>query len=334
MQLKKACNHPYLFEGQEPGPPFIDGEHLIESAGKMRVLDKLLAKLRAKGSRVLIFCQMTRMLDILEDYCHLRRYSYCRLDGQTGGDVRAEMIDRFMKPDSDAFLFLLSTRAGGLGLNLQTADTVVLYDSDWNPQADIQAMDRAHRIGQRRNVTVYRFIHDKTVEEKVVERAFKKLFLDAVVIQSGCGVAHDGQKPLGRDELLEMVRFGADTHVRMGEETAGDDFDIDLVLEKGEERTEELTSRLKELSNKIGDSNFALDGGYNYKKDAMYEEEMNNIEGGGKKSTSVCGRGVGSGSAGAIDLASDTFHLDLGRRRRAHTAGFYNEDDLFRQQVV
>lgn len=108
------------------------------------------------------------------------------------------------------------------------------------------------------------------------------------------------------------------------------------VLEQGEERTEELTSRLKELSNKIGDSNFALDGGYNYKKDAMYEEEMNNTEGGRRNGGPhvVGSAGGGSGVGGAEDLGSDAYHLDLGRRRREHTAGFYNEDDLFRQQVA
>eukprot|EP00960_Hanusia_phi_P022568 667573-Hanusia_phi.AAC.1 len=109
---------------------------------------------------------MTRMLDIIEDYCNYRNFTYCRIDGQTVGEERQEAISEFMREGSDRFLFLLSTRAGGLGLNLQAADKVVLYDSDWNPQADIQAMDRAHRIGQKKQVVVYRFIHDKTIEEK------------------------------------------------------------------------------------------------------------------------------------------------------------------------
>ena len=167
MQLRKACNHPYLFEGQEPGPPFVEGEHLVLNAGKTRALDRLLAKMRAAGSRVLIFSQMTRMLDILEDLCNFRGYKFCRIDGQTVGRERQEQIDAFMDDASDHFIFLLSTRAGGLGLNLQKADKVVIYDSDWNPQADIQAMDRAHRIGQTKQVVVYRFIHEQSVEEKV-----------------------------------------------------------------------------------------------------------------------------------------------------------------------
>ncbi|EKX32516.1 hypothetical protein GUITHDRAFT_158980 [Guillardia theta CCMP2712] len=138
MQLRKACNHPYLFEGQEPGPPYVEGEHLVDNAGKMKALDQLLKKLHANHSRVLLFCQMTRMLDIIEDYCNYRNFTYCRIDGQSVGAERQESIAEFMKEGSDRFLFLLSTRAGGLGLNLQAADKVVLYDSDWNPQADIQ----------------------------------------------------------------------------------------------------------------------------------------------------------------------------------------------------
>jgi SWI/SNF-related matrix-associated actin-dependent regulator of chromatin subfamily A member 5 len=171
MQLRKCCNHPYLFEGQEPGPPFVEGEHLVENSYKLRVLDKLLEKAKAEGNRVLIFSQMTRVLDILEDYCWFRSHPYCRIDGGISGETREEMIEDFMRDDSDKFIFLLSTRAGGLGLNLQKANWVVLFDSDWNPQVDIQAMDRAHRIGQTKPVMVYRFITESSVEEKVLARA-------------------------------------------------------------------------------------------------------------------------------------------------------------------
>ena len=124
----------------------------------MILLDKLLHKLKKRGSRVLIFSQMTRMLDILEDYMLLRKYKYCRIDGSTSSIDREQSIDAFNAPDSEIFTFLLSTRAGGLGINLATADTVVLYDSDWNPQVDLQAQDRAHRIGQKKPVNVYRLV--------------------------------------------------------------------------------------------------------------------------------------------------------------------------------
>jgi SWI/SNF-related matrix-associated actin-dependent regulator of chromatin subfamily A member 5 len=131
MQLRKCCNHPYLFQGAEPGPPYTTGEHLVENAGKMILLDKLLPRLQSRQSRVLIFSQMTRMLDVLEDYMGFRGYQYCRIDGNTQGEDREAAIEAFNAPDSSKFVFLLSTRAGGLGINLATADTVVLYDSDW-----------------------------------------------------------------------------------------------------------------------------------------------------------------------------------------------------------
>ena len=134
MQLRKCCNHPYLFAGAEPGPPFFTGDHLVDNAGKMVLLDRLLPKLQARGSRVLVFSQMTRMLDILEDYCLYRGHQYCRIDGNTDGEARDSAIETFNAPGSPKFVFLLSTRAGGLGINLATADTVILYDSDWNPQ--------------------------------------------------------------------------------------------------------------------------------------------------------------------------------------------------------
>ena len=156
MQLRKGCNHPYLFAGMEPGPPYTEGEHLIENSGKMRALDALLQKLLAEGSRALIFSQMTRMLDIIQDYCVYRGLSFCRIDGTTVGAERQAQIQEFQKPGSSVFLFLLSTRAGGQGVNLQAADKVILYDSDWNPQMDVQAMDRAHRIGQKKQVVICR----------------------------------------------------------------------------------------------------------------------------------------------------------------------------------
>ena len=158
LQLRKVCNHPYLFDKMEPGPPWVDGPHLWLNSGKMVVLDKLLKKLHGNKSRVLIFSQMTRMLDIISDYCHYRQYKTCRIDGKVSVELREHALRDFTKPGSDIFIFLLSTRAGGLGLNLAVADSVVLYDSDWNPHADLQAIDRAHRIGQKGKVHVYRFV--------------------------------------------------------------------------------------------------------------------------------------------------------------------------------
>ncbi|XP_042050501.1 ISWI chromatin-remodeling complex ATPase CHR11 isoform X2 [Salvia splendens] len=244
MQLRKCCNHPYLFQGAEPGPPYSTGEHLIENAGKMVLLDKLLPKLKERNSRVLIFSQMTRLLDILEDYLMFRGYLYCRIDGNTGGEDRDASIEGFNKPGSEKFVFLLSTRAGGLGINLATADVVILYDSDWNPQVDLQAQDRAHRIGQKKEVQVFRFCTEYAIEEKVIERAYKKLALDALVIQQG-RLAE--QKTVNKDELLQMVRFGAEMVFSSKDSTITDE-DIDRIIAKGEEATAELDAKMKKFT--------------------------------------------------------------------------------------
>ncbi|KAF6176679.1 hypothetical protein GIB67_034541 [Kingdonia uniflora] len=244
MQLRKCCNHPYLFQGAEPGPPYTTGDHLITNAGKMVLLDKLLPKLKERDSRVLIFSQMTRLLDILEDYLMFRGYLYCRIDGNTGGEDRDASIEAFNQPGSEKFIFLLSTRAGGLGINLATADVVILYDSDWNPQVDLQAQDRAHRIGQKKEVQVFRFCTEYTIEEKVIERAYKKLALDALVIQQG-RLAE--QKTVNKDELLQMVRFGAEMVFSSKDSTITDE-DIDRIIAKGEEATAALDVKMKKFT--------------------------------------------------------------------------------------
>ncbi|XP_032738243.1 probable global transcription activator SNF2L1 isoform X4 [Lontra canadensis] len=268
MQLRKCCNHPYLFDGAEPGPPYTTDEHIVSNSGKMVVLDKLLAKLKEQGSRVLIFSQMTRLLDILEDYCMWRGYEYCRLDGQTPHEEREdkflevellgqrEAIEAFNVPNSSKFIFMLSTRAGGLGINLASADVVILYDSDWNPQVDLQAMDRAHRIGQKKPVRVFRLITDNTVEERIVERAEIKLRLDSIVIQQGRLIDQQSNK-LAKEEMLQMIRHGA-THVFASKESELTDEDITTLLERGEKKTAEMNERLQ----KMGESslrNFRMD---------------------------------------------------------------------------
>ncbi|KAF8131403.1 SNF2 family N-terminal domain-containing protein [Boletus edulis] len=225
MQLRKVTCHPYLFDGAEPGPPYTTDEHLIENSGKMFILDKLLKSLKAKGSRVLIFSQMSRVLDILEDYCLFRGFRYCRIDGSTAHDDRIVAIDEYNKTDSDKFIFLLTTRAGGLGINLTSADIVVLYDSDWNPQADLQAMDRAHRIGQTKQVYVFRFITEGSVEERMLERAAQKLRLDQLVIQQG---RQQQSKAANKDELLDMITHGAEKIINSSDDSLqqweGEDF--------------------------------------------------------------------------------------------------------------
>lgn len=184
MQSKKICNHPYLFYDQEA---ILDlpADYLIRASGKFSLLQHMLPKLRMHGHRTLIFSQMTAALDYLEDFLSGIGIQYMRLDGSTRADDRQELLNKFNAEDSPYFCFLLSTRAGGLGLNLQTADTVIIFDSDWNPMMDLQAQDRAHRIGQTKIVRVYRLICSGTVEVKILERANQKLQVDAQVIQAG-----------------------------------------------------------------------------------------------------------------------------------------------------
>lgn len=254
VQLRKVCNHPYLFPGAEP-TNLGDQElpQLIASSGKMVLLDKLLKRLKEVGSRVLIFSQMTALLDILEDYMVYVGYHYCRIDGQTNMVSRQSQIDDFNSPGSEKFCFLLSTRAGGLGINLATADTVILFDSDWNPQADLQAQDRAHRLGQTKPVQVYRFVTEGTVEEKIVERAELKLKIDALVIQQGRLVEQN--KALSKDEMLSMIRFGADQIFSSKTSTITDE-DVDIILGKGKEKSAAFNEKLKKVENSILDTSF------------------------------------------------------------------------------
>ncbi|EOA26554.1 hypothetical protein CARUB_v10022613mg [Capsella rubella] len=186
IQLRKASSHPYLFPGIEP-EPFEEGEHLVQASGKLLVLDQLLKRLHDIGHRVLLFSQMTSTLDILQDFMELRRYSYERLDGSVRAEERFAAIKSFSTKTergldseadaSNAFVFMISTRAGGVGLNLVAADTVIFYEQDWNPQVDKQALQRAHRIGQISHVLSINLVTENTVEEVILRRAERKLLL-------------------------------------------------------------------------------------------------------------------------------------------------------------
>ncbi|NXL75883.1 CHD8 protein, partial [Leptocoma aspasia] len=187
MELRKCCNHPYLINGEHLGGHLgTPGgtQALVRSAGKLVLLDKLLPRLRAGGHKVLVFSQMVRCLDILEDYLIQKRYPYERIDGRVRGNLRQAAIDRFSRPDSDRFVFLLCTRAGGLGINLTAADTCIIFDSDWNPQNALQAQARCHRIGQSKAVKVYRLITRNSYEREMFDKASLKLGLDKAVLQS------------------------------------------------------------------------------------------------------------------------------------------------------
>uniref|UniRef100_A0A7N8Y1Q2 Transcription activator BRG1-like n=1 Tax=Mastacembelus armatus TaxID=205130 RepID=A0A7N8Y1Q2_9TELE len=193
MQLRKICNHPFMFQQIEESfsehlgfsGGIVQGPDLYRASGKFEVLDRILPKLRATNHKVLLFCQMTSLMTIMEDYFAYRNFKYLRLDGTTKAEDRGMLLKTFNDPESEYFIFLLSTRAGGLGLNLQSADTVVIFDSDWNPHQDLQAQDRAHRIGQQNEVRVLRLCTVNSVEEKILAAAKYKLNVDQKVIQAG-----------------------------------------------------------------------------------------------------------------------------------------------------
>lgn len=234
MQLRKICNHPYLISGAYDR--LVDGlpesEHLqrlIESSGKLVLVDKLLPKLKKDGHKVLIFSQMKAVLDLLQEYCQLREYNYERIDGGVRGNERQNAIDRFCKPDSDGFVFLLCTRAGGIGINLAAADTVLIYDSDWNPQQDIQAQARCHRIGQTKEVKVYRLITANTYEKKMFMRASMKLGLDQAVLHNmrSNGEENDEMstlKKISKKEIDDLLKYGAYDIFKDGDDTAATTF--------------------------------------------------------------------------------------------------------------
>ncbi|XP_042055983.1 probable helicase CHR10 [Salvia splendens] len=192
IQLRKACSHPYLFPGIEP-EPYQEGEHLVQASGKLLILDQLLMKLHDAGHRVLLFAQMTHTLDILQDFLEMRKYTYERLDGSIRAEERFAAIRNFSikssanidSGQSTPYIFLISTRAGGVGLNLVAADTVIFYEQDWNPQVDKQALQRAHRIGQSNHVLSINLVTGRTVEEVIVNRARRKLQLSHNVIGAG-----------------------------------------------------------------------------------------------------------------------------------------------------
>uniref|UniRef100_A0A672LP09 Uncharacterized protein n=1 Tax=Sinocyclocheilus grahami TaxID=75366 RepID=A0A672LP09_SINGR len=263
MDLKKCCNHPYLFPTAANEAPKIpngmyDGSALTKASGKLMLLCKMLKKLKEGGHRVLIFSQMTKMLDLLEDFLENEGYKYERIDGGVTGGMRQEAIDRFNAPGAPQFVFLLSTRAGGLGINLATADTVIIYDSDWNPHNDIQAFSRAHRIGQNKKVMIYRFVTKASVEERITQVAKKKMMLTHLVVRPGLGSKAGS---MSKQELDDILKFGTEQlfKVELGEgdnkeEDSSvihyDDKAIDRLLDRNQDATEdtELQSMNEYLS--------------------------------------------------------------------------------------
>ncbi|XP_072773229.1 chromodomain-helicase-DNA-binding protein 6 isoform X14 [Taeniopygia guttata] len=272
MELRKCCNHPYLINGAEekiledfrkthcPEAPDFQLQAMIQAAGKLVLIDKLLPKLIAGGHKVLIFSQMVRCLDILEDYLIQRRYTYERIDGRVRGNLRQAAIDRFCKPDSDRFVFLLCTRAGGLGINLTAADTCIIFDSDWNPQNDLQAQARCHRIGQSKAVKVYRLITRNSYEREMFDKASLKLGLDKAVLQDiNRKGSTNGVQQLSKMEVEDLLRKGA-YGALMDEEDEGSKFceeDIDQILQR---RTQTITIQSEGKGSTFAKASFVASG--------------------------------------------------------------------------
>merc|ERR1711892_226544 len=275
MELKKCANHPYLL----PGPAeeaqlapngLFEITGMIKACGKLTLMSKMLRQLKAQGHRVLIFSQMTKMLDLLEDFLDGIGYKYERIDGGITGTLRQASIDRFNKPNSESFVFLLSTRAGGLGINLATGDTVIIYDSDWNPHNDIQAFSRAHRIGQKNKVLIYRFVTQNSVEERVAQVAKRKMMLNHLVIRPGIGTKDN--KTLSKNEMDDILRFGTQDLFKNEDEDSTKDVDYtdEMVTALLRREDKEDDEGEEEESNKLLDDYFS---GFKVAKYQLTEEE-------------------------------------------------------------
>ncbi|KAG1712992.1 hypothetical protein DVH05_000722 [Phytophthora capsici] len=285
MELRKCCNHPFLVKGVEEREvkrlakqPNVAkdeiqrqiSESLVDTSGKLVLLDKLLPRLKDTGHRVLIFSQFKIMLDIIQDYLALRRYNCERIDGNITGNERQSAIDRFCREGSNSFIMLLSTRAGGVGINLTAADTVIIYDSDWNPQNDLQAQARCHRIGQKKSVKIYRLLTSKTYELHMFHKASLKLGLDQAVLG---GIKNDDpvaklkgaakkSKPnerMSKEEIENLLKHGAYEMFKEQESEA------EAASKKfGEESIDQILSRSTTI---VHDPTKDADG--NEKKNAM-----------------------------------------------------------------
>ncbi len=288
MELKKCSNHPYLLPAghfEAPRTPNLayEGSALTKASGKLDLLAKMLKILKEQGHRVLIFSQMTRMLDILEDFLEYLGYKYERMDGKTGGAERQDAIDRFNAPGAEQFCFLLSTRSGGLGINLATADTVIIYDSDWNPHNDIQALSRAHRIGQQNKVMIYRFVTRDSVEERITQVAKKKMMLTHLVVRPGVGRGTN----MSKKELDDILRFGTEDLFKDDDEVVGngeggeggggakihyDDQAIEKLLDRSQEGIQEKEEGLNEYLSSFKVASYATRE-FNEDEDEDYRDQ-------------------------------------------------------------
>ncbi|KAJ7045038.1 P-loop containing nucleoside triphosphate hydrolase protein [Mycena alexandri] len=254
MQLRRICDHPYMIDDAQPEAYEI-GEHVVAASSKLLAIDKILADVLPKGERVLIFSQWTDMLDLLEDHMVLRDIPYVRLDGSVSRARREMVIRMFQHKESPYKVFLISTKAGGLGINLTQASVCILCDSDWNPQNDLQAIARAHRIGQTKVVKVYRLVCRASVEDQMLDRIRRKLFLSAKIIGleaggSGSGGQGEGgpQGGVGGSELMSILRRGSSALTRSDDDMGIVQFraaSLQEILQVSEARTTVHDARVK-----------------------------------------------------------------------------------------
>ena len=298
--LRKCCNHPFLFDGLEQAAAAMS-EGLIEASGKLRVLDRLLCRLIRSGHRAVIFAQSTSTLDILQRYCDERGYEHARLDGATNRvkrnlDVRSFQSSTFYK------IFLVSTRAGGLGINLTSADNVIMYDSDFNPQVDKQAIDRCHRIGQTRPVTAWRLVSRGSVEERIVKRAADKLGLEVMVTGQGdVNEAIDQMQDvsagrISKADTLNMLRDAASG--AFSKESAPDrltEDEVDLLIDAAEQRARKKLERDSNSSRESHSDRHVDRHGKGRGGSSTAASSLTGGSSGGSRSSGGKGRGRGRG---------------------------------------
>ncbi|KAK5945064.1 putative DNA helicase ino80 [Knufia obscura] len=281
----------------------------VTDSGKLAQLDALLGQLKAGGHRVLLYFQMTRMIDLMEEYLTYRNYKYCRLDGSTKLEDRRDTVHDF-QTRPEIFIFLLSTRAGGLGINLTSADTVIFYDSDWNPTIDSQAMDRAHRLGQTRQVTVYRLITRGTIEERIRKRAMQKEEVQRVVITGGDGSGVDfNTRSRGENRTKDIAMWLAD-----------DDQAAMIEAKEKERDSKEETKPEKKMSKKaIAAAGAAERRRAKIDMEAMYHEGEGNFDDQSAKASGA-GTPVPEAEEPATQAKKKPGRVGTGKSKKAKTA--------------
>eukprot|EP00892_Ulva_mutabilis_P003926 jgi/Ulvmu1/1905/UM012_0064.1 len=338
MELRKCCNHPLLFaeEGELAAAAAATTEELVRASGKLELLDRMMPHFKEQGNRLLIYSQFTRTLDILQVWLAKRGWAFERLDGSIKSSERQARIDRFNSaaPDS-SWVFLLSTRAGGVGINLATADTVVIFDSDWNPHNDIQAQARAHRLGQLKPVFTFRFVTRGTVEERIMQRTKEKRALETVVI---------GRQDLRQQDLDDILRHGAE---ELFADEVGDEAAHEAATRKRITYDEPALAALLDREARLKEAEADDDGGGGFMDDfkvanfelteeeaAALESEQSEAKAAAEAAASQRSRAAGAKFWDSLLKAQHTQHAEaaaeeleqLGRGRRSRRAINYAED--------